>query len=135
MSERDELGCCECTPPLCSAVMHSDLVLQAAEAERVSVALIPDEGAVAVKVELRTPSTEPAAPKAEEADVKMEDACEATEESAERASSQQTATTSGRNYVPGAHHMRPAAHMSAYFLFWPHLSSGQPLQRAHACVT
>ncbi|BDA42391.1 probable lysine-specific demethylase JMJ703 at N-terminal half [Coccomyxa sp. Obi] len=73
---------------------------EAAEAERVKVKLTADEDAGTVSVELCVPS-QPADVKMEDGDVKMEEASEPAEEPSDRASSQQTATTSGRDYVPG----------------------------------
>ncbi len=78
------------------------MVLQAAQAERVKVKLAADEDAGTVSVELCVPS-QPADIKAEDGDVKMEDASRTAEEPSNRASSQQTATTSGRDYVPGTY--------------------------------
>lgn len=79
-----------------------NVVLQAAEAKRVKVKLTADEDAGTVTVELCVPS-QPADVKMEDGDVKMEEASEPAEEPSNRASSQQTATTSGRDYVPGTY--------------------------------
>ncbi len=67
------------------------------------VKLTVEEDSGTVGVELCVPS-QPADVKMEDGDVKMEEAGEPAEEASNRASSQQTATTSGRDYVPGTYH-------------------------------